>query len=247
MNKKILIIDDNISICEMYKEIFINEWYNVQIEHDGIKWITTAIEFNPDLVILDIMMPQINWFEVLETLKMHSTLDTIVFINSNLSGIDNEKKALNLWAQKYLKKSDYMPSEILLEVKKVFNIPNINDKKKIMVIDDNLEICEMYKIVLEANWYEVNIEHNWLNGLSSAINFKPDLIILDIMMSWISGFEVLESIKEHSDLDTIIIINSNLSSLLDEKKSLDLWARKFLRKSDYTPIQVADVIKNILI
>ena len=246
MNKKVLIIDDNIVICEMYQAVLENEWYEVKIEHDGLKWINLAVEFNPDLILLDIMMPQCDWYEVLETLNMHSSLNATILINSNLTSDDDEKKGLDLWAVKFLRKADFTPAEIVAEIKKVFWEWKESSSKKILVIDDNKEICEMYKIVLESKWFDVKLEYNWLHWLTSAIEYKPDLIILDIMMPEINGFEVLESIKWHSDLKTLVVVNSNLFWVDDEKKALDLWATKYLRKSYYTPVQVVDVIVELL-
>lgn len=119
----------------------------------------------------------------------------------------------------------------------------MNDK--ILIIDDNPEICEMYKIVLEIDWYKVKIELDWTNGISSAIEFKPDFIILDIMMPNINWFDILKLINKNQDLNTIVLVNSNLNDIKDEKKALKLWAAKFLRKADYTPTQVVEVIKEL--
>ena len=246
MNKKILIIDDNVEICEMYQTIFKFENYNVKIENDGLKWIITATEFKPDLIILDIMMPQTDGFEVLQSIKNHTSLETKIIISSNLTEKKNEELALNLWADQYLRKSDYTPTQVVNIIKKIFEI-NKNDIKfkKIMIIDDNKEICEMYKLSLEYDGYEVKIENNWLNWLNTALEYKPDLIILDIMMPQTNGFEVLESINMHTSLKSKIIVNSNLTSISDEKKALDLWAVRYLRKSDYTPIEVIWIIKEM--
>ena len=103
--------------------------------------------------------------------------------------------------------------------------------KKVLIIEDDKEISNMYKFVLENSYYEVEVEYNWLNWLAKAVEFKPDVIILDIMMPQTNWFEVLESIKKHSSLDCKIIVNSNLSSEKDERESIRLWADKYLRKS----------------
>lgn len=119
-------------------------------------------------------------------------------------------------------------------------------QKKVLIIDDQKEICDMYKVVLEKSWYKVYIENNWLNWLVSAIEYAPDVIILDIMMPQTNGYEVLDSIRNHSSLWCKIIVNSNLSSYKDEQKALDLWADKFLNKSQYTPIQVIEEMEKLM-
>lgn len=247
MNEKILIVDDSLEICDMYQTLFEWEWFEVMCENDGLKGIMSAIEFKPDIIILDIMMPQSDGFEVLKSIKTQTALTSKIVINSNLSSLEDEKKALDLWAIKYLRKSDYIPIELVNIVKNILSQPELPVKKskKVMIIDDNEEICEMYKIVLDFEWYDVKIEYNGLSGLTTALEFKPDIIILDIMMPQTNGFEVLESIKKYTSLDTIIIVNSNLNSSADEKRALDLWAKRYLRKSDYTPNEVVSIIKKI--
>lgn len=247
MNEKILIIDDSLEICEMYQTLFEWEWFDVMCENDGLKGIMSAIEFKPDIILLDVIMPQSDWFEVLKSIKTQTALKSKIVINSNLWGPEDEKTAIDLWAVKYLKKSDYTPMQVVDIIKNLLRQPELPVKKskKVMIIDDNEEICEMYKIVLDFEWYDVKIEYNGLNGLTTALEFKPDIIILDIMMPQTNGFEVLESIKRYTSLDTIIIINSNLNSSADEKRALDLWAKRYLRKSDYTPNEVVSIIKKI--
>lgn len=121
MNKKILIIDDNKEICEMYKTIFTMSNYDVKIENDGLKWIIAAVNYKPDVIILDIMMPKTDGIEVLKTIKNQTSLNTKIIINTNLTWKNTEKSTISLWADKYLRKSEYSPNEVLELVQNMFN------------------------------------------------------------------------------------------------------------------------------
>lgn len=115
-------------------------------------------------------------------------------------------------------------------------------KKKILIIDDHKEIREMYRDVLEIRGYEILEESNGLNGAMRAVEATPDLILLDIMMPQMDGFAVLEALKKNKNLNSKIFIITNLDNADDEQKISDLGAEKFIKKSEYTPDQVADMI-----
>lgn len=118
-DKKVLIIEDNLEIQEIYKLSFEAEWFEVELANDWLEWIVELLEKKPDLVILDIMMPTMDWFEVLRTIKNQSEIKTPVIVCSNLSTSDDEKKALLLWADLYLRKSDYDWEEIVKKSKEL--------------------------------------------------------------------------------------------------------------------------------
>lgn len=118
--------------------------------------------------------------------------------------------------------------------------------KKILIIDDHADIREMYESALGARGYEVQSEENGLTGAMRAIDFEPDLILLDIMMPQMDGFAVLEALNQNAQLKCSIIIISNLDSDEDIKKALDMGAIKYIVKSEYTPEEVIGEIENAL-
>lgn len=118
--------------------------------------------------------------------------------------------------------------------------------KKILIIDDHKEIREMYSSILEAREYEIYEESNGLTGAMKAVECEPDLILLDIMMPQMDGFAVLEAIQKNETLCCKVFVITNLENEEDAQKALDLGAQKFMKKSEYTPDQVADEIDNAL-
>jgi DNA-binding response OmpR family regulator len=66
-NKRILIVDDNVSLAEMYRTYLSDKGYEVKYAGDGENALTITLEYKPDLILLDVMMPKINGFEVLDT------------------------------------------------------------------------------------------------------------------------------------------------------------------------------------
>ncbi len=118
--------------------------------------------------------------------------------------------------------------------------------KKILIIEDNQEIQEIYKINFESEGFVVKTSIDWLEWIVQLLDFKPDIIILDIMMPKMDGFEVLKTIKEQSSIKIPIIVCSNLNSKQDEEKALLYWADLYLRKSDYEGDEIVEKTKDIL-
>ncbi|MCK5179249.1 MAG: response regulator [Candidatus Omnitrophica bacterium] len=79
-------------------------------------------------------------------------------------------------------------------------------KKKILIVDDEIELVELVKIRLEANGYEVITANSGLEGLSKAASEVPDLIVLDIGMAEMDGYTALQKLREEETTKDIPVI-----------------------------------------
>lgn len=103
--------------------------------------------------------------------------------------------------------------------------------KKILVIDDEQDLCETVKAQLEANNFKVSTAQNGEDGLDKAKNYKPDLIILDLMMPMMDGFEVCRRLKKNSGTALIpIIVLTALEQEDAAKKALSIGAEGYMVK-----------------
>lgn len=114
--------------------------------------------------------------------------------------------------------------------------------KKVLIIEDNPDLQEIYTIFFESAGWKVYIAGDGMQGIIDVLEVQPDVILLDIMMPQMDGFEVLTTIKEQSSIDIPIIVASNLSQKSDEERALDLGASKFLIKSDYSGEQIVEEV-----
>ena len=120
---------------------------------------------------------------------------------------------------------------------------NSNKKKKILVIEDEATLQKALNEVLSRDGYEVVSSLDGLRGLELVKEENPDLILLDIILPKMDGFEVLKRIKEDDKIAQIpVIILTNLSDLSDIQKALDLGATTYLVKADF---HIEDVLKKI--
>lgn len=121
-----------------------------------------------------------------------------------------------------------------------------NAKPKILIIEDNKDLNDMFRIAFEKKGFEVQISLNGIEGITQAVDYNPDLILLDIMMPQMDGFEVLTAIKNNTTLDAVVVVNSNLEQDKDAEKALQLGADFYLRKSEYTPFAVVEEVIEFL-
>lgn len=121
-----------------------------------------------------------------------------------------------------------------------------NKSKKILIVEDEATLQKTLNDLLSQEGYEVLNAVDGLRGMELAFDKKPDLILLDIILPKMDGFEVLKKIKENKDTSQIpVIILTNLSSVNDIQKALDLGATTYLVKADFHLNDVLSKIEKI--
>ena len=118
MPKTILFIEDESALQKTFGEILEKEGYNVISALDGEAGLRLAENKKPDLILLDLILPKINGFDVLEKLKeSQETKEIPVIVLTNLEGMEDVEKVLKLGATTYLVKVNYDLDEVLKKVK----------------------------------------------------------------------------------------------------------------------------------
>lgn len=118
--EKILIIEDDRFIAKMYQTKLSLEGYAVEVAENGVQGVEKIKSFEPDLVLLDIIMPEMDGFGVLETIRDDDTINsTSVVVMSNLAQEDHLKRAKALGAKDYIVKSQLTPMDVVKKIKEV--------------------------------------------------------------------------------------------------------------------------------
>jgi DNA-binding response OmpR family regulator len=119
--------------------------------------------------------------------------------------------------------------------------------KKILLVEDDDSLAAVYQTRLEAENFSVRRVPNGEDALANALEFKPDLILLDVMMPKVSGFDVLDILRNTPDTAKIkIIMLTALSQDSDKEKAQKLGVDDYLVKSQVVIADVVDRIKNHL-
>lgn len=117
------------------------------------------------------------------------------------------------------------------------------NKKKILLVEDDEVLASVYRARLEMEGFEVEEVHDGEKALSVAINFRPDLILLDVMMPKINGFDVLDILKNTPEtMNMRIIMLTALSQEADRDRAEKLGVDDYLVKSQ---VVIADVIERV--
>jgi DNA-binding response OmpR family regulator len=120
---KIVLVEDDTFLAGIYASKFEAAGFNVSLATDGEAGLETIEKEMPDVVLLDIILPKMDGFEVLEKVKSNpKTKDIPVILLTNLGQREDVEKGLKLGAADYLIKAHFMPQETIERVKKVMGI-----------------------------------------------------------------------------------------------------------------------------
>jgi len=115
-----LIVEDDLELAKMYEQKLTSAGYQVDIAHDGIEGFEKMKLEKPNLVLMDILMPNMNGLEALQKAKQDPETRTIpIVILTNLSGTAERRKAMDEGAADYIVKSEFTPSEVVQKIKTV--------------------------------------------------------------------------------------------------------------------------------
>lgn len=119
----------------------------------------------------------------------------------------------------------------------------MDNKKKILLVEDDTALIGVYQSRLELEGFDVKAVNNGEDALSAAISYKPDLVLLDAMMPKISGFDVLDILRNTPDTkDVRVIMLTALSQPKDKERAENLGVDDYLVKSQ---VVIGDVVERV--
>lgn len=226
--KSILIVDDEPQITRMISENLQKAGYNTYEVNSGKEALELAAKIKPFAITLDLIMPEMDGYEVMQELKKDPETENIPIIIVSMS--KNKETALALGALGYISKP-ILKDELIKEIKKISTEP-----LNILVVDDNeFERKKVSKFLLEEN-YQIIEAKDGINCLDILQLQKPDVIILDLIMPGLDGFKVIEHLKNSENTSNIPVIISTAKDLTKKEKEL-LASKSFsVLSKNYSPI-----------
>lgn len=257
---------------EIYEKKFSEAGFGVKLVTSGKAVQGETESFQPELVLLDIVLPDMDGYEILEKLaRSDATRNIPIYIFSNLSAKDDIDRALSLGAKGFMTKSRFTPTQLIDEVKKILGgqtaqsepaeentplagkaekeIPNRKypNGHKVLIIEDEDIFIEMFGDALKQDGFEVVSAKNGKWGLKEAEEGGFACILIDMMMPAMNGFEAIKNLRANDKTkDTPIIILSNSALDSEVKQALELGASEYYVKTQITPVEVAEKVKELV-
>lgn len=239
--KHILLVEDSEPAVIQIKDMLESNYYVVSAVSSGYEALELLKTFTPDAMILDLMMPQMDGFELLESIRnfektkdvpvliltaKHITKEDIKFLkNNNIHQLiqkgDVQKEALLQSVYSMVSK----PESTVIEQKDISqNVETRNTKHGtrkpvILIVEDNADNITTVKAVLDDNFITI-VAQNGIEGVEMAMKHVPDLILMDIELPEMDGIQAFKKIRVDAHIGNIPIIALTASAMITERETI---------------------------
>jgi adenylate cyclase len=221
---RVLVIDDDATVRDLMRRYLSREGFDVVTATGGREGLDLAYELHPSVITLDVFMPDMDGWSVLQALKRDAALRRIPVIMMTIS--DEKQKGIMLGASGYLTKPvDRAQLGLLLDRFKTTT-------PRALVVEDNLTDREMMRRLLVGEGWEVMVASNGREALEGLESEHPSLILLDLMMPEMDGFAFLAEFRKNPKFATtpvIVVTAADLS--LEDRRRLDGGVEHILQKA----------------
>ncbi len=234
----ILVIDDDPEACEIIQRYLLKDNFNVVLATSGDQGLRLAHEIHPAAITLDVIMPGMDGWTVLQVLKADPELHKIPVIM--LSMIDDRTRGYSLGAVDYLTK----PVDRKLLHKTLSRYYCTEEICPVLLVEDDVEARRIMAHALEKAGWNVSEASNGQEALDMMPDLQPRLILLDLMMPVMDGFGFLVEMRirpEWQDIPVIVITAKDLSR--EDRSRLSGCVEEILKKNAYSREQMLKQVR----
>ena len=221
----VLVIDDDPAQRDLMKRLLNKDGFSIRTAGGGEEGLRLAKQFHPAIITLDVMMPDMDGWSVLAALKADAELRDIPVIM--LTMVDDRNRGGTLGASDYLTKPlDRQRLSQVLEKYTSTKAPG-----PVLLVDDDPAIRSTTRALLEKEGWKVSEAENGRDALARMKQERPCLILLDLMMPVMDGFEFAAQVRKHDEWRLIPMVVLTAHDLNDEDRlRLDGFVEKVLQK-----------------
>lgn len=285
----IVLLEDDEFLAEVIVRKLSAVGASIKRYRNGLEGLAAIRQLTPDLVLLDIMMPIMNGYEVLQVMSEEHLIDEIpVMVVSNSGQPVEIDKVMKLGVKDYVVKVDFTPDEVLDKARAIlisitkakgmsvdeFDVHPVTsaataaitpapaplpqavplapdtgaggpslEALKVLVVEDDPLLKNLLAVKLTASGCLPLYVDDGLKAYDLAMTFKPDVVLLDLMIPGMDGFGVLEKFQSDSYLKTVpVFVFSNKSSEQDKQRVFSLGAKMFKQKAE---TNLSDVVSEL--
>jgi signal transduction histidine kinase/DNA-binding response OmpR family regulator len=240
---RVLVIDDDPAARDLVGRFLTGDGFRVLAASGGEEGLRLAREQRPDVIALDIIMPQMDGWAVLAELKADPELAQIPVIL--ISVTDDRNLGYALGASEYLTKP--IDRERLSEILKRYTHDTSSEASLALVVDDEIEARALLRRGLERDGWRVVEAQNGRDALERLEHVTPQLILLDLMMPEMDGFEFVARIREQERWRSIPILVITAKDITNEERSrLEGGVARILQKGGYGRAELLAEIRGLV-
>jgi CheY-like chemotaxis protein len=234
----VLVIDDEPAVRDLMQRFLGKEGFRVVTAASGEEGLRRARELRPDAITLDVMMPGMDGWAILTALKADPLLADIPVIM--LTIVDDKNLGYALGASDYLTKP--IDRERLVTV-----LEKYRRDLPVLVVDDDATVRQLLRRMLEPEGYTVVEAENGRAALERLREGSPALILLDLMMPEMDGFEFLTEFRRNEGWRTIPIVVVTAKDLSrDERERLNGYVQKILQKGAHGRAELLAEVRELV-
>ncbi|WMW21346.1 response regulator [Methanolobus mangrovi] len=238
----ILVVEDDETSRELLEETLKYAGYRVISTSKGEEAIKLAENMNPFAITLDVMMPGMDGWDVLKELKRKESTRHIPVVITTM--LDDRKIGTELGAEEHFIKP--VEKEILIATLEKIRSYNSKSSFRVLVVDDEKIAVEMMEEMLKDTNYDVLTAYGGQEAIVTALNDHPDVIVLDLMMPNVTGYDVIKALKENKGTKDIPIIICTARHLeREDEEALKGQISGFMQKGEFSKEKLISCIRNL--
>jgi CheY-like chemotaxis protein len=234
----VLVIDDEAAVRDLMQRFLAKEGFRVVTAAGGEEGLRRARELRPDAITLDVMMPGMDGWAVLSALKADPEVADIPVVM--LTIVDDKNLGYALGAADYLTKP--IDRERLVTVLKEHR-----RDRPVLVVDDDAGLRQLLRRMLEPEGYAVIEAENGRVALERLRDVSPSVVLLDLMMPEMDGFEFVAAFRRHESwraIPIVVITARDLSAA--DRERLNGYVQKILQKGAHDRDQLLAEVRELV-
>ncbi len=223
---RVLVIDDDATVRSLMRRYLSRDGFEVVTADGGREGLEFARDLHPSVITLDVFMPDMDGWSVLQVIKQDAELSRIPVIMMTIS--DEKQKGFTLGASGYLTK----PVDRVQLTQLLDRFKTIAGTPRALIVEDDLNAREMMRRLLVGEGWSVSVAANGREALDRLTAERTNLILLDLMMPEMDGFEFLAEFRKNPEFTStpVIVVTAADLSLADRRR-LDGGVEHILQKT----------------
>jgi CheY-like chemotaxis protein len=237
----VLVVEDDPAAAELLTRQLVAAGYRTDVARTGNEALAKARELQPAAITLDIILPEVDGWEVISRLKLDDRTSSIPIIVVSI--VDNPELGMALGAIEYFVKP--VDAGALIERLRQFNVKR-QDQFKVLIVDDEPANRTWLKKALEPEGFEVVPASGGREAIELAKSAKPDFVVLDLMMPEVTGYDVVEALRSDEatrETPIMVLTASNLTEA--DKRLLNGRVLEVFKRGSVASSDIIGLVKRV--